>query len=68
MVVSSGSRLTIFYRDASSALLQLIDQWLNFTFYLLTFPRFPLRKNNTNSTLVRIELPTSALASVQVTY
>ena len=28
-----GSRLTIFYRDASSALfLQLINQWLNFTY------------------------------------
>ena len=26
-----GSRLTIFYRDASSALLQLVKQWLNFT-------------------------------------
>ena len=24
-----GSRLTIFYRDASSALLQLVNQWLN---------------------------------------
>ena len=35
--------------------------------YLLTFPRFALRKN-TNPTLVRIELTTSALAGVQVTY
>ena len=26
-----GSRLTIFYRDASSALLQLVNQWLNCT-------------------------------------
>ena len=26
-----GSRLAIFYRDASSALLQLVKQWLNFT-------------------------------------
>ena len=25
-----GSRLTIFYRDASSALLQLVNQWWNF--------------------------------------
>ena len=25
-----GSRLTIFYRDASSALLQLVKQWLTF--------------------------------------
>ena len=36
-------------------------------FYVLTFPRFPLRQN-TNPTLVRIELTTSALAGVQVTY
>ena len=27
-----GSRLTIFYRDASSAILQLVNQWLNFTY------------------------------------
>ena len=27
-----GSRLTIFYRDASSKLLQLVNQWLNFTY------------------------------------
>ena len=29
-----GSRLTIFYRDASSALLQLVNQWLNSTVML----------------------------------
>ena len=39
-----GSRLTIFYRDASSALLQLVNQWLNF--YLPSFPSFPLRKKD----------------------
>ena len=38
-----GSRLTIFYRDACSAFLQLVDQWLNFTSYTLTFPCIPLR-------------------------
>ena len=27
-----GARLTNFYRDASSALLQLVNQWLNFTY------------------------------------
>ena len=27
-----GSRLTIIYRNASSALLQLVNQWLNFTY------------------------------------
>ena len=36
-----------FYRDASSVLLQLVNQWLNF--YLLTFPRFPLRKKERKS-------------------
>ena len=39
-----GSRLTIFYRDASSALLQLVNE-----FYLLTFPRFPIRKKEHKS-------------------
>ena len=34
-------------------------------FYSLTFPRFPLRKKEHKPTLVRIELTTSALASVQ---
>ena len=37
-------------------------------FYLLTFPRYPLRKKENKPTLVRIELTTSALAGVQVTY
>ena len=36
-----------FYRDASSALLLLVNQWLDF--YLLTFPRFPLRKKEHKS-------------------
>ena len=27
-----GSRLTNFYRNASSALLQVVNQWLNFTY------------------------------------
>ena len=30
------SRLTIFYRDASSALLQLVNQWLKFTYSVPT--------------------------------
>ena len=37
--------LQFFYRDASSALLQLVNQWLNFT----AFPRFPLRKKDHES-------------------
>ena len=35
-------------------------------FYLLRFPRFPLRKKEHKSYLVRIELTTSALAGVQI--
>ena len=60
------SRLTNFYRDASSALFQTINQWLN-----LTNSRshaFRYGRKNTNPTLVRIELTTSALAGEQVTY
>ena len=62
-----GSRLTIFYRDASSALLQLVNQWLDFTYS--RSHAFRYERKNTNPTLVRIELTTSALlAGVQVTY
>ena len=61
-----GSRLTIFYRDASSALLQLVNQWLNFTYS--RSHAFRYERKNTNPTFVRIELTTSALAGVQVTY
>ena len=61
-----GSRLTIFYRDASSALLQLVNQWLNFTYS--RSHAFRYGRKNTNPTLVRIELTTSALAGVQFTY
>ena len=41
-----GSRLTIFYRDASSALTTCQP---TVEFYLLTFPRFPLRKKEHKS-------------------
>ena len=61
-----GSRLTIFYRDASSALLQLVNQWLNFTYS--RSHAFRYERKNTNPTLVRIELTTSVLADVQLTY
>ena len=61
-----GSRLTIFYRDASSALLQLVNQWLNFTYS--RSHAFRYERKNTNPTLVRIELTTSVLADVQFTY
>ena len=55
-----GSRLTIFYRDASPALLQLVNQWLNFTYS--RSHAFRYERKNTNPTLVRIELTTSVLA------
>ena len=61
-----GSRLTIFYRDASSALLQLVNQWLSFTYS--RSHAFRYERKNTNPTLVRIELTTSVLAYVQLTY
>ena len=61
-----GSRLTIFYRYASSALLQLVNQWLNFTYS--RSHAFRYERKNTNPTLVRTELTTSALAGVQFTY
>ena len=54
-----GSRFTIFYRDASSALLQLVNQWLNFTYS--RSHAFRYERKNTNPTLVRIELTTSAM-------
>ena len=56
-----GSRLTNFYRDASSALSQLVNQWLNFTFS--RSHAFRYERKNTKPTLARIELTTSALPS-----
>ena len=61
-----GSRQTIFYRDASSALLQLVNQWLNFTYS--RSHAFRYERKSTNPSLARIEPTTSALAGVQVTY
>ena len=58
--------LQLFYRDASSALLQLVNQWLNFTYS--RSHAFRYERKNTNPTLVRIELTTSVLADVQLTY
>ena len=46
----------------------LTTRQLMVEFYLLTFPRFPLRQKEHKPTLVRIELTISALAGVQVTY
>ena len=55
-----------FYRDASSALLQLVSQWLNFTYS--RSHAFRHERKNTISTLVRIELTTSTLAGVCAGY
>ena len=54
-----GSHLMNFYHDASSALLQFVNQWSYFT-----FPRshaFRYGSQNKNSAFLRIELMTSAL-------
>ena len=58
--------LQFFYRDASSALLKLVNQRLNFTYS--RSHAFRYERKNTNPTLVRIELTTSVLADVQLTY
>ena len=64
--ISLGSRLTTFYRDARSAILQLVNQRLNFTYS--RSHAFRNGRKNTNPALVRIELTTFAVAGVQVTY
>ena len=62
-----GSRLTFFlsrceFSTLTTTRLSMVE------FYLLTFPRFPLRKKeHKNPTLVRIELTTSVLSDVQLT-
>ena len=60
-----GSRLTNFYRDASSALLQNSStKWLNFTYS--RSHSFRYRRQNKNIALTRIELTTSALLIINV--
>ena len=54
-----GSRLTFFYRDASSAVLQLVNQWLKFTYS--RSHAFRYGRQNKNPALVRIELTSSTL-------
>ena len=68
-VLPISSRFTpydFFYRDASSSLLQLSNQWLHFTYPHTHAFRYGRQHKNPAST--RIELTTSALAGVQVTY
>ena len=54
-----GSRLTIFYRSASSALLQFVNHWLNFTF--LRFHAFRYGKKTQILIFTRIKLTPSTL-------
>ena len=61
-----GSRLRKFYRDASPVLSQLVNQLLSFTYS--RYHAFRYGRQNKNPALLRIELTTSALADVQVTY
>ena len=50
----------------STLVLQLVNQWLNFTYS--RSHAFRYERKNTNPTSVRIELTTSVLADVQLTY
>ena len=59
----TGPRLTIVYRDASSALLQLVNQWLNFTYSRSHAFRYECQ--NKNPALTKIELTTSAPKGVR---
>ena len=54
-----GSRLTIFYRDASSVLLQLVNQWLNIQLRLAN-PTLTL------SLMLNLDLPTPADREVSI--
>ena len=64
--ISPVHSLQFFYRDARSALLQLVNQRLSFTYS--RSHAFRHERKNTNPTKVRIELTTSALAGMQVTH
>ena len=61
-----GSRLNIFLSRCKFS--TLITRQLMVEFYLLTFPRFPLRKKEHKSYFGKNRLTTSVLAGVQVTY
>ena len=61
-----GSRLTNFYRDVSSALLQLVSQRLNLTYSRANAFRYG--RQNKNPALTRIEHTTSGLTGLQVIY
>ena len=65
VAILPGLRLTNFYCDASSALLQLVNQWLDFIYS--RSQDFSYGRKSRNPALTRIELTTSALAGVQGT-
>ena len=58
-----GSRLTNSYCDASSALLQLVSQWLNFTYSRSHVFRY--EGQNENPALIRVERTTYARAGAR---
>ena len=49
----SGARLTNFYRDASSELLQLVNQWLNFTCSRFHNFRYGIQNKRTDPDKIR---------------
>ena len=52
-----------FYRDASSALLQLVNQWLNFTYSRTHAFRYE-RKNTNPATVMTLSLPSGAFDAI----
>ena len=61
-----GSRLTNLHRDASSALLQLVNQWLNFTYSRTHAFRYGRQNKNPASTRIELKTKSAALAGVEV--
>ena len=57
---------TSFYRDAGSALLHLVNQWLNFWYSRPVAFRYG--NQNKKALLLRIELTNSALVDVRCTH
>ena len=58
-----GLHLTICFHDASSALVQLINQWLNSFTYVFALST---TEEKTQILVTRIELVTSAVAGMQI--
>ena len=60
-----GSHLIIFYRDASSALLQLVNKSLNFTYLARVLTLFATKATIKILVFTRIKLTTSAFVDVR---